>query len=103
MVTLGGQRLSVYYFEVTSTELRIIFGNYTFAAFFTRLANILDMHLEVSQISLSSARIHGTGLELKHNKAGVSATASQVPEYPVPLQSGRKPREAVPVRSLPLL
>jgi hypothetical protein len=36
-----------------------------------------------SQIALFAARFHGTALELKHNKAGVSATAPQDPEIPV--------------------
>src|SRR5207244_11750709 len=38
-----------------------------------------DRPSQTAQIALSTARIHGTGLELKHNKAGVSATAPQDP------------------------
>jgi hypothetical protein len=36
-----------------------------------------------AHLTLSTARIHGTELELKHNKAGVSATAPRVPEHSV--------------------
>src|SRR5918911_5510714 len=40
-----------------------------------------DRPSQTAQITLSTARIHGSELEFKHNKAGVSATASQVPEH----------------------
>src|SRR3954471_16258911 len=40
-----------------------------------------DRPSQTAQIALSTARIHGTELELKHNKAGVSAPAPPVPEY----------------------
>jgi hypothetical protein len=42
-----------------------------------------DRPSQTAQIALSTARIHGSELELKHNKAGVSATAPQAPERPV--------------------
>src|SRR5437660_4552850 len=42
-----------------------------------------DRPSQTAQIALSTARIHGTELELKHNKAGVSLTAPPVPEYRV--------------------
>jgi hypothetical protein len=41
-----------------------------------------DVHVEACQIALSAARFHGSGLELKHDKAGVSVSAHQVPEHP---------------------
>jgi hypothetical protein len=34
------------------------------------------------QITLSTARIHGSELDFKHNKAGVSAPAQKYPEIP---------------------
>ena len=40
-----------------------------------------DRPSQTAHLALSAARIHGSGLELKHNKAGVSATAPQVPEH----------------------
>ena len=42
-----------------------------------------DRPSQTAQIALSTARIHGTELEFKHNKAGVSATAPKDPEIPV--------------------
>ena len=42
-----------------------------------------DRPSQTAQITLSTARIHGTELEFKHNKAGVSATAPKDPEIPV--------------------
>src|SRR5436190_7782414 len=38
-----------------------------------------DRPSQTAQIALSPARVHGSGLELKHDKAGVSATAPQDP------------------------
>src|SRR5438874_7171463 len=38
-----------------------------------------DRPSQTAQIALSAARIHGTGLELKHNKAGVSSLTSLDP------------------------
>ena len=35
-----------------------------------------DRPNQTAQIALSAARIHGTGLELKHDKAGVSGGGS---------------------------
>ena len=42
-----------------------------------------DRPSQTAHLALSPARIHGPELEFKHNKAGVSAPAPQVPEYPV--------------------
>jgi len=42
-----------------------------------------DRPSQTAQIALSAARIHGTGLEIKHDKAGVSATAPRDPRIPV--------------------
>ena len=42
-----------------------------------------DRPSQTAHLALSTARIHGSGLELKHNKAGVSASAPQAPECPV--------------------
>ena len=42
-----------------------------------------DRPNQTAHLALSAARIHGSGLELKHNKAGVSLTAARVPEYPL--------------------
>src|ERR1700733_5605327 len=42
-----------------------------------------DRPSQTAQITLSTARIHGTELEFKHNKGGVSTTAPQDPEIPV--------------------
>src|SRR5918912_3744288 len=42
-----------------------------------------DRPSQTAHLALSTARVHGTGLELKHNKGGVSATAPPVPEYRV--------------------
>src|SRR5437588_11125042 len=42
-----------------------------------------DRPSQTAHLALSTARLHGTGLELKHNKGGVSSMAPQVPEYPV--------------------
>src|SRR2546426_12793300 len=39
-----------------------------------------DRPSQTAHITLSTARIHGSGLEFKHNKAGVSATAPPDPE-----------------------
>ena len=39
-----------------------------------------DRPSQTAHLALSAARIHGTGLEFKHNKAGVSASAPKVPE-----------------------
>ena len=39
-----------------------------------------DRPSQTAQIALSTARIHGTELELKHNKAGVSLTTPQTPK-----------------------
>ena len=41
-----------------------------------------DRPSQTAQIALSAARFHGSGLELKHDKAGVSVSAHQVPEHP---------------------
>jgi hypothetical protein len=35
-----------------------------------------------AQIARSPARVHGSGLELKHDKAGVSVATQGVPEHP---------------------
>src|SRR5262245_59882818 len=42
-----------------------------------------DRPSQTAHLALSAARIHGSGLELKHNKAGVSATAQKDPEIPL--------------------
>jgi hypothetical protein len=42
----------------------------------------LPLDQRPTQIALSAARFHGSGLELKHDKAGVSVSAHQVPEHP---------------------
>ena len=39
-----------------------------------------DRPSQTAHLALSAARIHGSGLEFKHNKAGVSAMAPKVPE-----------------------
>ena len=39
-----------------------------------------DRPSQTAHLALSAARIHGTGLELKHNKAGVSALTPPRPE-----------------------
>ena len=39
-----------------------------------------DRPNQTAHLALSAARIHGAGLELKHNKAGVSLTAPQTPK-----------------------
>ena len=39
-----------------------------------------DRPSQTAHLALSAARIHGSGLEFKHNKAGVSASAPKVPE-----------------------
>ena len=41
-----------------------------------------DRPNQTAHLALSTARMHGSGLELKHNKAGVSWLARRVPEYP---------------------
>ena len=41
-----------------------------------------DRPSQTAQITLSTARIHGSELEFKHNKAGVSASAQKDPEIP---------------------
>ena len=40
-----------------------------------------DRPSQTAHLALFPARIHGSGLELKHNKAGVSASTQEVPEY----------------------
>src|SRR5436853_4340311 len=42
-----------------------------------------DRPSQTAHLARSPARLHGTGVELKHNKGGVSSLAPQVPEYPV--------------------
>ena len=42
-----------------------------------------DRPSQTAHLALSAARVHGTGLELKHNKGGVSSTAPPVPGYRV--------------------
>ena len=42
-----------------------------------------DRPSQTAHLALSAARIHGTGLEFKHNKGGVSTSAPQDPEIPV--------------------
>src|SRR5262245_63897360 len=42
-----------------------------------------DRPSQTAQIALSAARVHGTGLELKHAKAGVSVTAPRHPRVSV--------------------
>ena len=42
-----------------------------------------DRPSQTAQIALSTARIHGTELELKHNKAGVSLTTHRGPGAPL--------------------
>ena len=42
-----------------------------------------DRPNQTAHLALSTARIHGTELELKHNKAGVSMTAPEGPESSV--------------------
>ena len=39
-----------------------------------------DRPSQTAHFARSAARIHGTGLELKHDKGGVSALAPQLPE-----------------------
>ena len=39
-----------------------------------------DRPSQTAHLALSTARIHGSELEFKHNKAGVSASAPKVPE-----------------------
>ena len=39
-----------------------------------------DRPSQTAHLALSAARFHGSGLEFKHNKAGVSASAPKVPE-----------------------
>ena len=39
-----------------------------------------DRPSQTAHLALSAARLHGSGLEFKHNKAGVSASAPKVPE-----------------------
>ena len=41
-----------------------------------------DRPSQTAHLARSPARLHGSGLELKHDKAGVSVTAQQVPEHP---------------------
>ena len=41
-----------------------------------------DRPSQTAHLALFSARIHGSGLELKHNKAGVSVTTPKAPECP---------------------
>src|SRR5207302_2815381 len=38
-----------------------------------------DRPSQTAHLALSAARIHGTGLELKHNKGGVSVAAPELP------------------------
>ena len=40
-----------------------------------------DRPSQTAHLARSPARFHGSELELKHNKGGVSALAPQVPEY----------------------
>ena len=40
-----------------------------------------DRPSQTAHLALSAARVHGSGLELKHDKAGVSVTAQPVPEH----------------------
>src|ERR671938_2192605 len=42
-----------------------------------------DRPSQTAHFALSAARVHGPGLELKHNKGGVSSPAPPVPEYRV--------------------
>ena len=42
-----------------------------------------DRPSQTAHLALSTARVHGTELELKHNKGGVSSSAPQDPEIPV--------------------
>ena len=42
-----------------------------------------DRPSQTAHLALSTAWIHSTELEFKHNKGGVSSTASQDPEVPV--------------------
>ena len=39
-----------------------------------------DRPSQTAHLALSAARIHGSGLEFKHNKAGVSLTTPQTPK-----------------------
>ena len=41
-----------------------------------------DRPSQTAHLALSTARIHGTELEFKHNKAGVSVSARRHPEMP---------------------
>ena len=41
-----------------------------------------DRPSQTAHLALSAARFHGSGLEFKHNKAGVSASARRRPETP---------------------
>ena len=41
-----------------------------------------DRPSQTAHLALSAARIHGSGLEFKHNKAGVSVSAQEAPECP---------------------
>ena len=41
-----------------------------------------DRPSQTAHLALSAARVHGSGLEFKHNKAGVSASARENPEIP---------------------
>jgi hypothetical protein len=44
---------------------------------------LLEMVFDPYHLALSAARIHGTGLEFKHNKGGVSLADSTDAETPV--------------------
>ena len=41
-----------------------------------------DRPSQTAHLARSPARVHGTGLELKHNKAGVSSSTRGIPGYP---------------------
>lgn len=41
-----------------------------------------DRPSQTAHLARSPARVHGTGLELKHNKAGVSSSTQEIPGYP---------------------
>src|SRR2546421_12790632 len=41
-----------------------------------------DRPSQTAHLALSAARLHGTGLELKHDKGGVSSSAPPDPEVP---------------------